>query len=334
MPRLLLVALFSLALVVPALAKAKGQTWTDPEKAAAEDPDFDVQGEYVIDIDGKRVGVQVVALGQGKFDAVMYRGGLPGAGAKGPMEKGKLVRRDGVVEAEENDGKHMRIEDGKLKAVDAEGKVVAEAQRVVRESPTMGAEPPEGGEGAVVLFEGGEGAEKGSAESWKGGKVDEAGYLQAGATTKQSFGDHTLHLEFRTPYSPQGRGQGRGNSGVYLQKRYEVQVLDSFGLEGKDNEAGGLYKVSAPKVNMALPPLQWQTYDIDFTAARFDESGKKTKNARVTVKHNGVVIQDDVELPDTTGGGDKESPAPGPLYLQQHGDPVVYRNVWVVPKGE
>jgi hypothetical protein len=131
---------------------------------------------------------------------------------------------------------------------------------------------------------------------------------------------------------PKARGQGRANSGVYCQGRYEVQVLDSFGLEGKDNECGGIYTLHAPKVNMCYPPPQWQTYDIDFTAPRFAD-GKKTENARITVKHNGVLIQDNVDVKhDTAGNVVPEGPGPGPLHLQNHGNPVFYRNIWLVEK--
>jgi hypothetical protein len=133
-------------------------------------------------------------------------------------------------------------------------------------------------------------------------------------------------------YMPEARGQGRSNSGVYQQGRYEVQVLDSFGLEGADNECGGIYKAKAPRINMCLPPLQWQTYDIDFTAAKFD-GDKKTAPARMTVKHNGVTIHDNVEVPAGTPGGTQgEGPGPGPLFVQNHGNPVFFQNIWVVPK--
>ena len=131
---------------------------------------------------------------------------------------------------------------------------------------------------------------------------------------------------------PNDRGQARGNSGVYVQSRYEVQVLDSFGLEGKDNECGGIYSVGAPRVNMCYPPLTWQTYDIDFRAARYDSEGKKTENARVTVRHNGVLIHHDVELPKHTPGRHAEAPEPDGLFLQDHGNPVVFRNIWVVER--
>ena len=121
-----------------------------------------------------------------------------------------------------------------------------------------------------------------SADKWNGGRLVDGGLLAAGCTSKQKFHDFQLHIEFQTPFMPTARGQGRGNSGVYLQNLYEVQVLDSFGLEGKDNECGGFYSIKAPSVNMCYPPLAWQTYDIDFRAARFDPSGKKTQNAVVT----------------------------------------------------
>ncbi len=149
--------------------------------------------------------------------------------------------------------------------------------------------------------------------------------------SRHPFQDHKLHVEFRTPYMADARGQGRGNSGVYVQARYEVQVLDSYGLEGLDNECGGIYKIARPLVNMCAPPLQWQTYDITFRAARYDAAGKKTENARITVLHNGVAIHDDLELPDATPGGlSGEMPEPGGLLFQDHGNPVQFRNIWAV----
>jgi 3-keto-disaccharide hydrolase len=146
--------------------------------------------------------------------------------------------------------------------------------------------------------------------------------------SKPEFADHKVHLEFRTPYEPEAREQGRGNSGVYLQARYEVQVLESYGLEGRDNECGGLYGLKAPDINMCAPPTQWQTYDIEFHAARNNPDTKKLDAPRITVRHNGVVIHDNIAIP--TGPIGNVAVQTGPLLLQDHGNPVQYRNIWVV----
>ena len=204
-----------------------------------------------------------------------------------------------------------------------------------RVSPTLGKEPPAG---AVVLFDGS------NLEAWKkvgedparpGWKLLADGSMEVKGgdiVTRRVFGDQQLHLEFKLPYMPYASGQGRANSGVYLQGRYEVQVLDSYGLEGEDNECGGVYQVAKPLVNMCAPPLQWQTYDITFRAARF-EDGHKVANARLTVIHNGVVIQDDIELPKATGGAiDPNEAVPGGLKLQDHGNPVQFRNIWLLER--
>ena len=154
-------------------------------------------------------------------------------------------------------------------------KSLVKLPRVERESPTLGAKAPKG---ATVLFDGT------SVEHWEKGKMKD-GLLQAtGTISKPKFKDYQLHLEFRTPYKPLARGQQRGNSGVYFGGRWETQVLDSFALDGKMNECGGIYSISAPDVNMCLPPLTWQTYDVDFTSAQFDANGKRTAWPRMTVK--------------------------------------------------
>ncbi|MFO0954505.1 MAG: DUF1080 domain-containing protein [Isosphaeraceae bacterium] len=153
-----------------------------------------------------------------------------------------------------------------------------------------------------------------------------------GIKTREAFDGHVrLHVEFRVPYMPKARGQARGNSGVYLQGRYEVQVLDSYGLDSKDNDCGGIYEVAKPAVNACKAPTVWQAYDIDFRAPVFQD-GKKVKPARITVVHNGVTIHKDVEIPvDNTRAGLGGDPSkPGPIMLQDHGNPVQFRNVWVV----
>lgn len=201
---------------------------------------------------------------------------------------------------------------------------LGEMKRVVRQSPTLGLEPPEG---AVVLFDGK------SVDEFPGATMTDDGLLKQGATSSRKFQSGTLHLEFLLSYMPQASGQGRANSGCYLQGRYEVQILDSFGLDGKNNECGGIYEVKSPTVNMCYPPLSWQAYDIDFTAVKYDDQGAKTADALMTVKHNGVVIHKDVAVPRTTRAAPlPEGPEPGPVYLQDHGNPIRFRNIWFVPR--
>jgi len=201
-----------------------------------------------------------------------------------------------------------------------------------RKSPTLGEKPPAG---AIVLLPFEEGKPP-SLEAWANDTwlaLSDGSMMKGKGDngTKQEFGSVRLHLEFMTPYEPAASGQDRGNSGVYLQDRYEIQVLDSFGLESKNNDCGGIYRVAAPKVNACLPPGRWQTYDITFTAPRFDASGKKTASARVTVLHNGAVIHQDQEIPGTTGGArSKTEVAVAPLRLQDHINLVRFRNIWVV----
>src|SRR5262249_11052499 len=208
--------------------------------------------------------------------------------------------------------------------------------------------PPEG---ATVLFDG-----KGL-DGWvyrKDGKSPAMWKLVGGGAmqvqggdihTKEKFaGKFKLHVEFRVPYYPGKRGQPRGNSGVYVQGSYEGQVLDSYGLMSKDNDCGAIYEVAAPRVNACKAPTVWQSYDIEFTAPKF-EGGKQVAAARMTVHHNGVKIHDDVPLvrqekgkevfvTNTTSGMGGDPATPGPIMLQDHGDPVQYRNVWLLPVKE
>ena len=159
------------------------------------------------------------------------------------------------------------------------------------------------------------------------------GLLMPGVASKRNFQGVTLHVEFRTPFMPHARGQGRGNSGVFLQGRFEIQILDSFGLAGKHNECGGIYSIRDCDLNMCFPPLSWQTFDIDFAPAKFDADGKKIKHAMITVRHNGIVVHKDAELRKTAPARilDK-GPQPGPIFLQDHGCPVYFRNIWLVEK--
>jgi DNA-directed RNA polymerase beta' subunit len=270
--------------------------------------------------------------GDGSFDAVGYPGGLPGDGWTPPTKLRGTGTRDGAVVSLEGldiagAKRRGRIEGGSLTVLDDAGKAIATFPKVERTSPTLGQTPPEG---AIVIFDGSGPVDE--ATTLIDPRLSEDGLLMEGVTAKGSFGDAHWHIEFRLPYQPKDRGQARGNSGAYIAGAYEVQMLDSFGLEGMNNECGGVYSVAAPLVNMCLPPLAWQTYDIDFTAPRF-EGDTKVKDAVMTVRHNGVVIQDSVSVPKITPGGpqNKEGPS-GQLHLQNHGNPVRYRNIWVLPK--
>ena len=271
-------------------------------EAAAADPDFALQGEY----ETVQLGVQIVAQGEGEFLIVAFPGGLPGKGWTG---------KDRQLSDGDADAVRELIEARKLK-------------KVTRESPTLGAKPPAGAE---VLFDG---TQKSIDEHWKpGAKLSAEGLLIPAATSRESFNDFAVHLEFRLPYMPRARGQGRANSGLYLHGRYEVQILDSFGLEGKNNECGGLYSIKDPDLNMCLPPLAWQTYDAEFTAPRFDDSGKRIANGRMTVRLNGVPVHQNIELTKLTPGPLlKDDATPGPLFLQDHGNPVRFRNIWIVKR--
>jgi len=317
-------ATFAVALV-PAGRAADGPAITDPKEAGI---DYQIQGEYVgkvpADAGDETWGAQVIALGNGQFELIGYKGGLPGDGWKRGDETKRVqgeLKQDETAEFYIDEGK-LVVGGGKLSIV-VDGTTVGKFAKAERKSPTLGKAAPED---AKVLFDGK------SLDGWDNGKLVDDQWLGAtNATTKQKLGDHSLHIEFRTPFMPTARGQARGNSGVYMQGRYELQVLDSFGLDGKNNECGGIYTIAEPIVNMCLPPLVWQTYDIDFTAAKY-EGDKKVSNARVTIKHNGVTIHDNLELPSGTPGYQPEGPGKESLFLQDHGNPVVFRNIWVVEK--
>lgn len=322
--RVLLVSAAIVLLIHSSAIAQRPAAYVDPEKA---DEDFAFQGEYLgeLPVSGgtiEKAGVQIIALGDGTFSAVYYQGGLPGAGWNGENRHSIEGRRDGDAVVFRSEHVEATAKNSQLMVGHGGEEFVLKMTK--RESPTLGKKPPDD---AIVLFDGT------SPDQFKNGKMTDEGLLIQGVASKELFQDCRVHLEFRLPYMPKSRGQARGNSGCYLQGRYEVQMLDSFGLEGKDNECGGIYELYDPNVNMCLPPLSWQTYDIDFTAARYNEAGEKSSHARITVRHNGVVIHENAELPRTTRAAPAgEGPEPGPLYLQDHGNPVRFRNIWVVRK--
>ena len=195
-------------------------------------------------------------------------------------------------------------------------------------------------EDALILFDGNDLSqwtkEDGGPAEWK--IVDGAMQVIPGKgsiMTKQNFQDCRLHIEFNLPQpSADSNDQDRSNSGVYIQRRYEVQILDSFGLEPQINGCGAIYRLRAPDKNLCKPPGSWQTYDIFFRAARFEgngENSKKIEDARITVLHNGTVIHNNVKITNKTGAGKPEGPEAAPILLQDHGSPVRFRNIWAVP---
>ncbi len=307
---------------------------------------FNIQGEYLWPAKGR--AFQVIARGADKFDVVGYQDGLPGNGwdrskarffASAEIKDGKLVlapQRMNIPRKGE-DADLIFNEQQKATPMSAymkDGKYILsfggenELQKVDRESETLGQKAPEG---AIVLFDGKDcGQFVGNfklSDAQKDALMSECRFkpFERGRAYK-------LHLEFMLSFMPNATGQGRSNSGVYLQEEYECQVLDSFGLDGANNECGGFYQQLEPKVNMCFPPLVWQTYDIDVTPAKF-EDGKKVANAHLVVKHNGVLIHD-AELQHETPGGknekDEATETTGRgLYLQGHGNNVQYRNIWI-----
>ena len=343
------VTILILALTFPLLlSSCGGLAKVDPviearETILAADPFMgDWQGDWQLD-DGTESGplvAQVIALGKGKYRAVFFDQFDTRAEPRAVLNDEVEDQSASFTGQADSEGGRLDIEGkiagdkfaGTFKGWDFSGKF--ELSRTVRVSPTLGDKPPAG---AVVLFNGknfkqwqhtpSKNNPTGGPVQWirKKGGVMEVKPGTGSIVTKKKFTDFKLHVEFLLPFMPEKRGQARANSGVYLQGRYEVQVLDSYGLEGRDNECGGIYKVGAPAVNMCAPPAQWQTYDITFSAP------KSGNPARATVIHNGVTIHDEIELPGPTGGAlDSNVNEPGGIYLQDHSNPMQFRNIWLL----
>ncbi len=334
-----------------AAAEGISPAWT--EVAAADQTLMgDYEGEWLDAPKGhyfeinKPLAAQVINVRDGEYFLRFYQEHDRRADAyfEGP---GKL--EDGEIRFSGNGWNGAVTKDGLSGSVSGQGggEVRFQLKRVTRSSPTLGAKPPAG---AITLFDGknfdqwqhsdkravswhltGGGAmEVRSARSPEERKDGIGGDIQ----TKRKFGDCRVHLEFRYPVEPGKAGQDRGNSGFFLQGEYEVQVLNSYGLQGLWNECGALYKTSPPQVNAARPAMEWQTYDIDYTASVW-KNGKKVSPPRITVRHNGVLIHNDAEIPHGTShtfaGRLVEPKGDGPLRLQDHGNAIQYRNIWLVP---
>ena len=315
----------------------------------AAGPDFQIQGEYVGKVGNlKTIAAQVIALGKGEFQGVLYLGGFPGGGWDEKTMFHFAGKRDGEqAKVHGIYGERIKFRDDSFQGTIRGGVFQGEAQmflnvvkspqfhlkKIRRESPTLGAKPPKG---ALVLFDGSH------VDEWVEGKLEEGQWLGVGTDSKRHFRSVFIHMEFRCPFMPTARGMQRGNSGIYVKREWEIQILDSFGWNAENRKyerlsifgrCGGIHEMIKPRHNMSFPPLAWQTYDIDFTAAGFDDAGKKISHAMMSVRHNGVLIHDRYVLPDTPPG---ESPndekAAGPIFLQDHGNPVRFRNIWVIEK--
>ncbi len=273
-------------------------------------PEFDVKCEPLACVDAK------VADGALRFDQDGWKGGV----------KGGCFAGSGTIEGEP---------------------VTFELKRVVRPPSRVGAKPPEG---SIVLFDGS------GFDHWQVHRskipstkivwelhedymrvtpIDSKSPAGHSIATKEAFQDFRLHLEFRLPLMSDKTGQARANGGLAFEDYswYEVQILDSYGLEGLDNECGGIYKVAAPAVNMCRPPLMWQTYDIEYHAPKYADDGTRTRPGRISVIHNGKQIHKDVELPDSPKAQQRRKAKPdsatvGRIILHYHKNPIEYRNIW------
>lgn len=356
--RIILTVLFCLG--IPTQGANDGR-WIDPADPTIP-ADFKFQGEYVGSLEnGGKLGCQVVSLGAGIFQAVLYTGGLPGAGWDG-MERslmdGKMMGDEVGFTPASGKRAHVAATRGREKKPSStrvsllkkfppvghkrctahiagdimKGQVdgaLFDLKKIIRKSPTLGQKPPPG---SIVLFDGS------NMKEWTGGSIHKTLKtlmpLPGDLMSKRMFHNYKIHLELMIPYQPEYRSQDRGNSGFYHVHDYEIQVLDSFGMDGDHNECGGIYSHKGSDVNMCLPPLVWQTFDVNFTNAVF-EDGKKVKDAVITVRHNGVLIHDKFEIPGKSKYGVRGGPMgrPGPIKLQNHREPLQFRNIWVLPLG-
>lgn len=306
------------------------------EEVYPETPDPFV-GEYVgrwseVEEVNPEVAAQVIALGGNRYRVRVVNKldmRCPVLGQAEVEPKGGILRF-------EDQSLHGTCDGQTITGGRGTGKLTFSMQKVSRVSPSAGKTPPPG---AIALFDGS------NLDAWQapqGWQILGDGTLLVtpdaeDLVTKEAWNDVELHVEFRTPFMPASRGQQRGNSGIFVQDVYEVQVLDSFGLEGYYDECGALYKLSAPHVNACYPPLAWQTFDIAYTAPRYDPSGKLIAYGRMTVHQNGVLIHNDQELTWITAWKEKERLAPPPrepghVKIQAHDNYVQFRNIWLVSK--
>ena len=313
-------------------------TPSGPLKGAAKPAEDKLMGEYtgtlaLGGVKGPGVG-QVIAEGKGMYRVAIMRE-LWKTDPKVKQFRVELTGKvgdDGRVTLAGSGWKGLLVAEKMVSARADNGDTFDGDKYNVRTSPTLCAKPPAG---AIVLLPFKAGV-KPSLDEWtnKSWRPLDTGSMEVGRGTNftvRKFGSARFHVEFRCPYEPTRRGQGRGNSGVYLQKRYEVQVLESFGLKSRSNDCGSIYRVANTSINACLPPLKWQTYDVEFTAAKMGPDGKLLRRPMMSVRHNGILTHKDQALPGkTTAAAASGLIAKDSLMLQDHGNKVQYRNIWVV----
>ena len=310
---------------------AMGQS--NVERYFPDDPDpfvGDYQGRWseheTVDPD---IFAQVIALGGDEYQ-INFTAKLD---MRAPKKASGVAKKKGRSIKFEADGIRAEIKNGRITGGRRLGQASFQLEKIVRLSPTLGATPPAN---AVVLFDGSGREQWNEGDGWE---VTDNGALMVtpkggNIKSKAAFKSVKLHMEFRTSFMPRARGQQRANSGVFFQDTYEVQILDSYGLEGVYDECGAIYKVAAPMVNAARPPVQWQTYDIEYRAPKYDANGTLTANPVMTVYHNGVLIHKAQEMGWLTGWKEKDRLKPPPkdplpIRLQGHSNYVQFRNIWL-----
>ena len=317
--KIVVVAIFAFA--IPILAKADSPDSAESptrHRSHKQASDSEIQGEYrgYILAGGTKynIGVRIIALGENKFRSVAYVGGLPGEGEE------VNSRRQIVSEGERAEDGSVTFESERSTTTWRDGKLFVSLggrdfsyKRIERRSPTLGKKPPRN---ATVLFDGT------SSDEWNDAKLD-GKLLQPGAKSRREFGNFKLHLEFQVPLETDKRGQDRGNSGVVIHG-HEIQILDSFGVKSEHNQCGGIVSVKKPDASMCYPPLAWQTFDVEFTQGRYSTLGELVDPPLLNVRHNGVLVHKDVELPVDEADPDAD------IRLEQAGSPVRFRNIWVL----
>ena len=321
-------------IIVASVMAAAGNGWTQDRFMGV------YEGTYHADrSQTAKATAKVIAEGPGYYRVVLQAEPLAAGEPTAQFEiygvlQGSKVNLFGRANAEQW---HGTIFEDKLAADPGYYGLGLELKKTTPKSPTEGAQAPPG---AVILLPFSPGTVP-DASAWQGGawKPQADGSLQCdpgkgSITTRQNFGDIKLHLEFWLPLMADNFGQARANSGVIINNIYEIQVLDSFGLVPSMGDCGAIYDQTRPRVNANFPPEHWQTYDISFRAPRLNADGSVKEKARVTVELNGIKVQDNSTIEGATAGHQPGKPpaniASGPLQLQDHGNRVRYRNVWLV----